>query len=375
MADCRRMPQEELTGDLARRLRAHGLTAGQVVELYRHSRAYLARMRQTAREQREAENDVGGDADMASVKFASVNEAEQYGVKLPEKEKATMKFHEGLDAGMAPAKALETCERSRLKDITVERLQACVDAGLSKDEIAKGFGTTLASLKWQASQIKFKFPKGGVAPVSPENTKPEIVQGGGTDMQPEQSVTPAAATLTPEELAKHFGCPPSVVAHAPTVEELAELFGVDDDQRLSTASDDTTVQQLLDALHNSDGPITFSVRCITISSTPRKVYVAHPLRGAALEDNIAAATEICRRYAERRDIIPFSPIHCFGYLDPMTYDQEHGMKMCYALLDACDELWVHGAWWDSEGCQLEMRHAGRKGIPIRFVPGAPGHAS
>ncbi len=167
-------------------------------------------------------------------------------------------------------------------------------------------------------------------------------------MQPKSNNAPVAAAMAAfigtEKFQEIAAANQAAAAHTPTPKELAEVFG-------------------------EGAAITDETRCEQALTAPRKVYVAHPLRGAALLDNIDSATEICRRYAERRDIIPFSPIHAFGFVNPMTYDQTHGMAMCYALLEACDELWVHGAWWDSEGCKLEMEHAGRKGLPIRFIRG------
>lgn len=100
---------------------------------------------------------------------------------------------------------------------------------------------------------------------------------------------------------------------------------------------------------------------------PKRIYVAHPLRGQNVSENVAKVTEICKQYANRRDIIPFSPIHAFGFVDPMQYDQQHGMQMCFSLLSMCDELWVHGKFWISEGCQAEICYAGCRKIPIKFI--------
>jgi hypothetical protein len=93
----------------------------------------------------------------------------------------------------------------------------------------------------------------------------------------------------------------------------------------------------------------------------KKVYVAHPLRGD-VEGNIKKVTEICQSLT---NVIPLSPLHAFGFLDP-TGDQFHAMQCCLSLLSTADELWVHGEWWKSEGCQAEMSFAGCRGIPIRF---------
>lgn len=98
----------------------------------------------------------------------------------------------------------------------------------------------------------------------------------------------------------------------------------------------------------------------------KAVYVAHPLRGDVAE-NTARITKIIRQLVSKNhDILPLSPIHNFGFLDPATYDAVHGMQLCFALLNRAEELWVFGEWWQSEGCQAEICYAGCRGIPIRF---------
>lgn len=102
-----------------------------------------------------------------------------------------------------------------------------------------------------------------------------------------------------------------------------------------------------------------------------KAYIAHPLRGPAphtaekIRENIQTVTEICQAISEDRQVIPFSPIHAFAYMDPLGYDQEVAMRHCLELLSACDELWVFGDWETSVGCKMEIEFAKKKGIPIR----------
>lgn len=101
-------------------------------------------------------------------------------------------------------------------------------------------------------------------------------------------------------------------------------------------------------------------------------YICHPLRGIPpyteeqVQQNIKKITAICQRLANDTDIIPISPIHTFAYLDPLTYDADKGMRNCLALLDSCSELWVFGDWETSEGCMMELRHARKRGIPVRY---------
>lgn len=104
-----------------------------------------------------------------------------------------------------------------------------------------------------------------------------------------------------------------------------------------------------------------------------RVYVSHPLRGSApyteekVKENIQKVTEICQSISENPQVIPFSPIHTFAYMDPLKYDQDIAMQHCFALLSSCDELWVFGDWETSTGCKMEVEYAKRSDIPIRFL--------
>lgn len=103
----------------------------------------------------------------------------------------------------------------------------------------------------------------------------------------------------------------------------------------------------------------------------KKVYIAHPLRGTKpysaeqCEKNMKRVTYLCRLISALDDIVPFSPLHAFGYLDALKFDQEKAMKHCFALLESCDEMWLFGDWRSSEGCWLEIAHAHEAGIPVK----------
>ena len=105
---------------------------------------------------------------------------------------------------------------------------------------------------------------------------------------------------------------------------------------------------------------------------PKKIYIAHPLRGAPpytaeqVQENIQRITLICQKIATTELIIPISPIHTFGYLDPLTYDPDKAIRNCLALLDSCDELWLFGKWRESEGCNAERTYAREHGIPVHY---------
>ncbi|MDT8900052.1 DUF4406 domain-containing protein [Anaeroselena agilis] len=100
----------------------------------------------------------------------------------------------------------------------------------------------------------------------------------------------------------------------------------------------------------------------------KHVYITHPLRGENWRENIEKASRHCRKYVmEDKDILPVSPLHALAFLDPNTYDPEHGMQLCLALLEMCDEVWVHGEWENSEGWQREIKHAWGKDIKVRWI--------
>jgi hypothetical protein len=97
----------------------------------------------------------------------------------------------------------------------------------------------------------------------------------------------------------------------------------------------------------------------------KTVYIAHPLRGN-VQNNIQKVHAICQQYHEEGEIIPMSPLHAFGFVNPAG-DQELVFKYCFTLLSKCDELWLHDDWEKSEGCRLEKEFAERSGIPIRCI--------
>ena len=99
----------------------------------------------------------------------------------------------------------------------------------------------------------------------------------------------------------------------------------------------------------------------------KTVYIAHPLRGD-IENNIQRVNNICQQYHAEGKIIPISPLHAFGFVDP-NGPQELVFEYCRVLLSKCDELWLHGDWIKSEGCRMEVGFANRLGIPVRSMEG------
>ncbi|WP_169718029.1 hypothetical protein SPSIL_008840 [Sporomusa silvacetica DSM 10669] len=96
----------------------------------------------------------------------------------------------------------------------------------------------------------------------------------------------------------------------------------------------------------------------------KTVYIAHPLRDN-IEENVKKVDAICQQLHNQGEVIPFSPIHAFGFVDPKD-DQTKVFEYCKVLLSKADELWVHGNWRNSEGCLIEIEFALQQGIPVMY---------
>lgn len=85
------------------------------------------------------------------------------------------------------------------------------------------------------------------------------------------------------------------------------------------------------------------------------VYIAHPLRGAEREKNVAEVTRICRKISELfPEVLPISPIHAFSFLDGCGAEGERtALGLCLEAVKHCDEVWFFGDWRHSEGCKSE----------------------
>lgn len=109
----------------------------------------------------------------------------------------------------------------------------------------------------------------------------------------------------------------------------------------------------------------------TVPGQMKRVYVAHPLRGGRADmdvvmANIARVSEIMRKLAaEEPDMLFFSPVHAFSFMDPLG-PEEWVMKQCLEMLALCDELWVYGPWRESKGCKMEIKRAMSLKKPIVY---------
>ena len=96
------------------------------------------------------------------------------------------------------------------------------------------------------------------------------------------------------------------------------------------------------------------------------IYIAHPLRGD-VEGNKKKVTEIMRDLSSKQ-ILTFSPLHAFDYIDP-TGPQKRVLTDCIRVLEKCDELWVYGdieSISNSTGVMAEVAYARAVDIPVSF---------
>jgi hypothetical protein len=95
----------------------------------------------------------------------------------------------------------------------------------------------------------------------------------------------------------------------------------------------------------------------------KRVFISHPFRGDTA-GNIKKVARICRKIAEhQKDVIPYSPIHAFSYLDDALH-RELALDYCLDMLSLCDQLWVYGDWRKSAGCMEEVKSARALGMPV-----------
>ena len=100
----------------------------------------------------------------------------------------------------------------------------------------------------------------------------------------------------------------------------------------------------------------------------KMVYICHPYScdPDGNRKKIGAVFKLIRMHC--KNVVPFSPVHAFGefYDDGNDEDRQEVLKLCTGILKRCDEVWVFGRWWESEGCRLEVKTAESFGIPVRF---------
>ena len=98
-------------------------------------------------------------------------------------------------------------------------------------------------------------------------------------------------------------------------------------------------------------------------SIDKMVYICHEY-GNDYENADRVADLVRALSVVYPDTCFVSPIHTFGFMyADLSY--AHGMKLCLALLDMCDEMWVFGERSNSKGCLAEKEYCKRYDIPVR----------
>ena len=105
----------------------------------------------------------------------------------------------------------------------------------------------------------------------------------------------------------------------------------------------------------------------------KKVFISHPFRNDP-EGNMQKIRLIEKRLAAL-GIAYFSPLSNYRALEDTDANQRaFGLRCCKEWIPYCDELWLFGEWWKSEGCQRELATAillfdDLHPMPIRAVIG------
>ena len=100
----------------------------------------------------------------------------------------------------------------------------------------------------------------------------------------------------------------------------------------------------------------------------KRVFISYPFASDP-EGNRKKVDSICRDLAGK-GVLPISPLHLFGFMDN-DLQREEIMRVCFRLIDICDEVWVYG---DSEGCRMELEYAPSIGKVVRVHGGNMGKA-
>ena len=97
------------------------------------------------------------------------------------------------------------------------------------------------------------------------------------------------------------------------------------------------------------------------------IFICSPYRGD-IEKNTAVAQNICH-VAIQLGFIPIAPHLYFTQFlrDYVEEERLKGISCGLELIDICSELWIIGDKI-TEGMQMEISHARRLNIPIKFVP-------
>lgn len=82
----------------------------------------------------------------------------------------------------------------------------------------------------------------------------------------------------------------------------------------------------------------------------KRIFISHPFADDPIGNKVKVDS-ICKNI--EKNTIPISPLHLFSFMENDN-SREEIIKICYQLIDICDEVWIYG---ESSGCKHEMNYA------------------
>ena len=98
----------------------------------------------------------------------------------------------------------------------------------------------------------------------------------------------------------------------------------------------------------------------------KMVYVSHPFSGNEWNNRLDARVTCAQLKEEHQDWCIVDPLGMFAWLDYVKISYEDALKMCIAVLERCDAIYLCQGWNDSRGCRKEREAAKSKGLEVIY---------
>jgi hypothetical protein len=95
------------------------------------------------------------------------------------------------------------------------------------------------------------------------------------------------------------------------------------------------------------------------------VYIAHPY-GSDPWNEYQIKRIILELTEKYPDIMFMSPVPAFSFMYNIV-SYEHGMDMCFWILNHCDECWFFGDYTSSKGCMMELNYCKENNISYKII--------